>query len=223
MNRLFGSSKPKAPPPNLNDCIASIDSRGESVEKKISKLDQELAKYSDQMKKMKEGPAKNAVKQKALRVLKQKKVYEGQREMLSNQSFNIEQQNMAIQSMKDTKTTVQAMQMGLKEMKKEYKNIDLNKIENLQDDMADILEQANEVQDIMGRTYGMPEVDESELEAELEALGDELAIDTDTSYLDTPAIPSREPGAESISTNKDGVQVDEFGLPKLPQANRMQN
>ncbi len=78
--------------------------------------------------------------------------------MLSNQSFNIEQQNMAIQSMKDTKTTVQAMQMGLKEMKKEYKNIDLNKIENLQDDMADILEQANEVQDIMGRTYGMPEV-----------------------------------------------------------------
>ena len=158
MNRMFGSSKPKAPPPNLNDCIANIDSRGDSVEKKIAKLDQELAKYSEQMKKMKEGPAKNTVKQKALRVLKQKKVYEGQREMLSNQSFNIEQQNMAIQSMKDTKTTVQAMQMGLKEMKKEYKNIDLNKIENLQDDMADILEQANEVQDIMGRTYGMHEV-----------------------------------------------------------------
>ena len=42
---------------------------------------------------------------------------------------------------------MQAMSMGLKEMKKEYKNIDLNKIENLQDDMADILEQVNEVQD----------------------------------------------------------------------------
>ncbi len=105
MNRLFGNSKPKQPAPNLNDCVASIDSRGESVEKKIARLDQELAKYSDQMKKMKDGPAKNTVKQKALRVLKQKKVYEGQREMLSNQSFNIEQQNMAIQSMKDTKTT----------------------------------------------------------------------------------------------------------------------
>jgi charged multivesicular body protein 5 len=52
--------------------------------------------------------------------------------MLSNQAFNIEQQNMAIQSMRDTKTTVQAMQMGLKEMKKEFKKIDLNKIEDLQ-------------------------------------------------------------------------------------------
>ena len=74
MNRIFGSRKPQAPPPNLNDCVANIDSRADSVEKKIAKLDQELAKYSNEMKKMREGPAKNAVKQKALRVLKQKKV-----------------------------------------------------------------------------------------------------------------------------------------------------
>jgi charged multivesicular body protein 5 len=197
MNRIFGSKK-NVPPPNLNDCVANIDSRAESVEKKIAKLDQELAKYSDQMKKMREGPA-----------------------MLGNQSFNIEQQNMAIQSMKDTKTTVQAMQMGLKEMKKEYKKVDLNKIENLQDDLADILEQANDVQDVMSRTYGMPEVDEDELDAELAALGDDFALDTDTSYLDTPNVPSREPGVETLPASTDGVQVDEFGLPKLPQANRL--
>lgn len=219
MNRIFGSRKPQAPPPNLNDCVANIDSRGESVEKKIGKLEQELAKYSEQMKKMRDGPAKNAVKQKALRVLKQKKIYENQRENLMNQSFNIEQQNMAIQTMKDTKTTVNAMKIGLKEMKKEYKKININEIENIQDDMEDMLDQANEIQDIMGRTYGMPDVDESELEAELEALGDELAGDTDLSYLDnTPSVPSKEPGAESVpaSTNREGVQVDEFGLPKLP-------
>ncbi len=218
MNRIFGSKKPVAPPPDLNECVQNIDSRGESIEKKIAKLEQEVAKYSDQMKKMRDGPAKNAVKQKALRVLKQKKVYEQQREALGNQSFNIEQQNMAIQSMRDTKTTITAMSMGLKEMKKEFKKVDLNKIEDLQDDLADIMEQAQEVQDVMGRTYGMPEVDESELEAELEALGDELALDTDTSYLDTPAIPSREPGADSLPVNRDGIQVDEFGLPKLPQS-----
>lgn len=35
-----------------------IDSRGESVDKKISRLDQELAKYKDQMKKMRDGPSK---------------------------------------------------------------------------------------------------------------------------------------------------------------------
>ena len=45
----------------------------------------------DQMSKMREGPAKNSVKQKALRVLKQKKQYESQADNLRNQSFNMEQ------------------------------------------------------------------------------------------------------------------------------------
>ena len=51
-----------------------MDERGDNIDKKIAKLDVELKKYKDQMAKMREGPAKNAVKQKALRVLKQKKM-----------------------------------------------------------------------------------------------------------------------------------------------------
>ena len=60
------------------------------------------------MSKMRDGPAKNAVKQKALRVLKQKKQYEAQSENLRNQAFNMEQTNYATQSLKDTKTTGQS-------------------------------------------------------------------------------------------------------------------
>lgn len=217
MNRIFGSSKPKGPPPNLTDVIANVDSRTESIDKKVAKLDQELAKYKDQMKKMRDGPAKNTVKQKALRVLKQKRMYENQRDQMMQQSFNMEQSNYALQTVKDTQTTVAAMKIGLKEMKKEFRKINFDKIEDLQDEMEDILDQANEIQEVMGRSYGMPEVDESELEAELEALGDEIALDADSTYLDeaskAPGVPSKEQGSESRA---DGVAVDEFGLPKLP-------
>merc|ERR1712029_417341 len=115
------------------------------MDKKIGRLDAELKKYREQMSKMRDGPAKNAVKQKALRVLKQKKSYEAQSENLRNQAFNMEQTNYATQSLKDTKTTVNAMKMGVK-MKKEFKNINIDQIEDLQDDMADMLEDANEVQ-----------------------------------------------------------------------------
>ena len=66
----------------------------------------ELKKYKDQMKKMRDGPSKNMVKQRAMRVLKQKKMYENQLEGLRNQSFNMEQANFATQQLKDTKTTV---------------------------------------------------------------------------------------------------------------------
>ena len=65
------------------------------MDKKIGRLDAELKKYREQMSKMRDGPAKNAVKQKALRVLKQKKSYEAQSENLRNQASNMEQTNYA--------------------------------------------------------------------------------------------------------------------------------
>ncbi|KAF6040971.1 CHMP5 [Bugula neritina] len=219
MDRLFGKGKPKAPPPDLNDCVNNLESRGESVDKKIARLEAELVKYKDQMKRMREGPSKNLVKQKAMRVLKQKKMYEGQRDQLMNQAFNMEQTNFSIQSLKDTKTTVDAMKVGVKEFKKAYKNVNIDKIDDLHDQMEDMMEQADEINEVMGRSYGTPEVDEDDLAAELDALGDEIALDDDTSYLDeaaAPSVPTTVPGAESSS----GIPVDEFGLPQIPQASR---
>jgi len=143
-------------------------------------------------------------------------MYESQRDNLMAQSFNMEQANYATQMLKDTKTTVDAMKMGVKEMKREYKKVNIDDIENLQDDLEDMLEQANDVQEALGRSYGVPDVDESELEAELEALNDDFLADTDTSYLDeavnAPSVPTRDPGE---SVNADGQLVDEFGLPKI--------
>lgn len=81
---------------------------------------------------MREGPAKNAVKQKALRVLKQKKMYENQADNLRQQSFNMEQTNYTTQTLKDTKTTVAAMKLGVQDMKKEFKKINIDEIEDLQ-------------------------------------------------------------------------------------------
>ncbi|XP_015365993.1 PREDICTED: charged multivesicular body protein 5 [Diuraphis noxia] len=217
MNRIFGKSKEKAPPPDMSVVIKGVDDRAESVEQKINRLDKELKKLKDQMAKMREGPAKNSLKQKALRVLKQRKQYESQAENLRNQSFNMEQASYAVQSLKDTQSTVVAMKTGMKQMKKEFKNINIDDIEDLQDEMADMLDQSNEVQEALGRTYGVPDIDEDELNAELEAIGDELALDDDTSYLDQVNVPDKEPGQNEKERSKPGeISVDEFGLPKIP-------
>lgn len=221
MNRLFGRGKPKTPGPSISDCINNVDSRADNIEQKVQKLDTELRKYKEQLAKMREGPAKNSVKQKAMRVLKQKKMYEQQLDNLRAQSFNMEQANYATQTLKDTHTTIAAMKDGVTSMKKEFKKINIDQIEDVNDDLADMLEQADEVQEALGRQYGLPEMDDDELAAELDALGDEIALDDDTSYLDdvvkAPAAPDKEPGADSLR-NKDGVPVDEFGLPQVPNA-----
>ena len=193
MNRLFGKNKPAAPGPSLTDVVQSVDKRVESFDKKIQMLDAELFKFREQMKKMRDGPAKTSVQQKALRVLKQKKQYEQQRENLQQQSFNLDQTNFATQMLIETKSTVDAMKAGVKQMKQEYKNVNISEIEDLQDDLQDMMADANEVQEALGRSYGVPDVDESELEAELEALGDELQRDADTSFLDEVTTPAAVP------------------------------
>lgn len=80
--------------------------------------------------------------------------------------------------------------------------------------MSDMLEQADEVQEALGRSYGTPDLDEDDLQAELDALGDEMLMDDDNTFLDeainAPNAPSKEPGTDTV---KDGLPVDEFGLP----------
>ncbi|KAI7734720.1 hypothetical protein M8C21_015427, partial [Ambrosia artemisiifolia] len=105
MRRVFGAKKDKEPPPSINDASERINKRGESVDEKIKRLDVELARYKEQIKKTRPGPAQEAVKARAMRVLKQKRMYEGQRDMLYNQTFNLDQVAFASEGIKDAQQT----------------------------------------------------------------------------------------------------------------------
>ncbi|POW08710.1 hypothetical protein PSHT_09424 [Puccinia striiformis] len=227
MNRLFGSSSSKTPKPTLNDAIQSTESRIDTIEVKIRKLDAELIRYKDSMKKLKEGPGKvhmligqgtcfgsdvhpvgrhaaasdeglktekavgRDVQSIRIRNVGQRKSYgrdvlkmyadvifsryESQLSQLQQQTFNMEQAIMTTENLRNTMATVDAMKQANKEMSKQYKNIDIDKIESISYDMEDLIEQANEVQESLGRSYGVPDqIDEDELQAELDALGDDL-------------------------------------------------
>lgn len=171
MNRIFGSSSSKKPKPTLQDAINATDARAASVEVKIKKLDGELFRYKEQMSKLRSGPGKNAIQQRALRVLQQKKLYEGQLNQLQQQTFNMESAALTTDNLRNTMATVDAMKLANKEMRKQYGKIDIDKIENMHYDMEELLEQANEIQESLGRSYTVPdEIDEADLEAELDAL-----------------------------------------------------
>ncbi|KAK0230549.1 vacuolar protein sorting-associated protein 60 [Armillaria fumosa] len=183
MNRIFGSSSSKKPKPTLQDAIASTDGRIASIEVKIKKLEGELGRYKEQMSKLRNGPGKQAIQQRALRTLKQKKMYESQLAQLTQQTFNMESAALTTENLRNTMATVDAMQLANKEMKKQYGKIDIDKIENMHFEMEDLLEQANEIQESLGRSYAVPdELDEADLEAELDALALEEE-EEGTSYL----------------------------------------
>lgn len=119
------------------------------------------------MKKMRPGPAKTSVQKRALAILKQKKMYEKQKEATMNQQFNVDQIMFAQDSLKETVSTVSAMKDANKALKKQFKQINISKVEDLQDDMSDLLEQAEEVQNALSRSYATDDIDEADLEVRL--------------------------------------------------------
>lgn len=72
---------------------------------------------------------KSAIEQRALRTLKQKKMYEAQLAQLQQQTFNMESAALVTENLKNTMATVDAMKVANKEMKKQYGKIDIDKIE----------------------------------------------------------------------------------------------
>merc|ERR1719506_1754135 len=111
------------------------------------------------------------------------------------QQFNMDQIQFAHEGLKETADTVSAMKDANKALKKQFKQIKINQIEDLTDDMADLLEQAEEVQNALGRSYNTDDIDEADLEAELAAMEDDPSLflssagdeSASTDYLDLPA------------------------------------
>ncbi|KAK3676076.1 Vacuolar protein-sorting-associated protein 60 [Recurvomyces mirabilis] len=210
MNRLFGA-KNNTPKPTLNSAIANVDTRIESIDVKLAKLTSELTTYQQRLSRMRDGPGKNAIKQKAIKILQQRKMYESQKDQLQQQSWNMEQAGMMQDNLKNTMATVDAMKTTQKELKKQYGKVDIDKIDRLQDEMAELMEVGNDIQESISRSYDVPEdVDEAELDAELEALGDE--VDLGAEGIGEGEMPSY------LSESAPPTFIDEAPVPKEQQA-----
>ncbi|XP_028790566.1 vacuolar protein sorting-associated protein 60.1-like isoform X2 [Neltuma alba] len=107
MKRVFGAKKDKEPcsSSSLQDVADRIIKRGDILDEKIKKLDAELSRYKEQIKKTRPGPAQEVVKARAARALKQKRIYEGQRDMLYSRTFNLDQVTFAAEGVKDAQQT----------------------------------------------------------------------------------------------------------------------
>ncbi|CAB9515971.1 protein sorting-associated protein 60 [Seminavis robusta] len=221
MNRVFGKKKATAPAPTLVDASVGLGGRIGGMDTKIQGLDDELRQYKEKIKKARTPAAKKQLQKRAMEVLKRKKMYEQQRDMACGQQFNIDQAQFGMESAKATVQTVAAMKSANHEMKKVMKkDLNIDAVEDLADDMADMFYEFNEINEALGNNYATPDLDEADLDAELEMLGDELEMEeleaeTTPSYLQAP-LPSQPTDVPGNKLPANGELVDEFGLPAAP-------
>ena len=79
------------------------------LDAKIDEIDKKLKKYKEQLSSSKTQAAQRAAKQQALRLLKQKKMYENQRDQMYSQQMNLESANFMTEQLKDTADQIAVM------------------------------------------------------------------------------------------------------------------
>jgi len=165
--KLFKGSAKKAPTAKegitkMRETLEMLEKREAYLQNKINHEISEAKRYM---------ALKN--KKAALMCLKKKKVYESQIDSLNGSSMTIQKQLMAIEGANVTLQTLEMINMGAKIMKEQHKNMTVDDVDKMMEDVQTQMELATELEQAMATPLGGQTYDEDELEAELDALEQE--------------------------------------------------
>ncbi len=121
-----------------------MDSRVKVLQVKVDDCNLELAELKKQMAGAK-GTRLNTLKQKALQILRRRKMYDTQLGQVMNQQFNVDQVAFAQESIQTTINTVQALKAANVAQQAVMKNFNMDEMEDLFDDMADMMADMEEI------------------------------------------------------------------------------
>ena len=191
--RLFGSSggskKKSAEAPK--ESILQMRSTLEMLEKKEKHLDTKIQQETEFAR-----THASTNKNQALMALKRRKQYEIQQENIRGARFNLETQIMTIENAHINLETLQAMRAGSSAMKSIHGELDIDKVDDVMEEVREQMDLANEISTAISNPLGMDTgIDEDELEAELERFEQEAL---DAALLETTKLPST-PHTSTIS------------------------
>lgn len=174
--------------PSMDEAIHNSSVREGNLQARIAAIDQDILNFKKEMQRSRPNTATyNMYKRRALQAMKQKKSLENRAAMTANATFNLEQVRDTKYMQQDNVAMAQNLRAANAELRAAQQHIDLDEIEDLQDDMQDALQDANEVQEVLGRSYDVDNIDETELMAELDELEEDSMNYATGESLNTPS------------------------------------
>ncbi|CDW55664.1 Charged multivesicular body protein 4b [Trichuris trichiura] len=211
LSRIFGGGKKGDPVPTPQMAIQRLRETEEMLVKKQEflekKIEQEIATA-------KRHGTKN--KRLALHALKRKKQYEKQLQQIDGTLSTIEFQREALENASTNTEVLNVMGQAARALKAAHNNMDVDKVHDLMDDIAEQQDVANEISDAISNPIGFgQDVDEEELMAELEELEQEeldkqLLNVTPTPATKLPEVPTTARTAEAAKQEEDDKAMQEL-------------
>jgi charged multivesicular body protein 5 len=200
-NRVFGRAPAPAPAPaagpppkSLSETIASTDARRTHLEAQVSpswakkaplatslfvsqvnECNRQLLLLNNELKKCRNPTQQTMIKQRMLPHLRRRKMLQQQAQTLLGVQMNMEATGFALESAELAAEQVATIKSQVGVLKEKTAVLDVDALEDAQDDLEDLMADVSEINEVMGRSFGLgADVDESDLDAELAALGDEM-------------------------------------------------
>lgn len=159
--------------------------------------------------------SKKGDKKGALTHLKRKKMYEKEVEKINAGILNLEQQVLSIESSSVTVDIVNAMKTGKNAMQTITAQINVDDVTDLQDDIADLQQQQEQINDVISTPIGGMDADEDELANELAEL-ETAGLEEELSSL--PAVPAaKAPAGKAPAAKSPAAKSPLDALPSAPK------
>ena len=165
---------------------------------------------------------KNGVANKrvAIGALKRKKRYEKQLQQIDGTLSTIEMQREALEGANTNTAVLNTMSEAAKALKAAHQHMDVDKVHDMMDDIAEQQEVAREISDAISNPLAFPQdLDDDELERELEELEqedlDKALLNVGPSTKELPEVPSGVPATAEKKQKPRVVEEDDDDMKEL--------
>ena len=183
MNRIFGYGNKKTHEQLMKESNQAMTQAQQGLQSKISQLDTQISQINMQLQtiqkrlsNIKSSSGQKPLRSQALKLLNKRKKLEQMRESLDNQDWSMTQSKMMSDTLANTMVSVNALKQSNAALKAQYGKIDIDKLEDMKDEMVDLIEKGEELQNALNmnsNSLEIDDIDDTELDAELDALAED--------------------------------------------------
>jgi len=152
--------------------ISGLETTSEEINLQVENLQVKIAKADTQIRQLVAAAAADpSAKQRALQIMRRKKVWEEQRQQLIGAQFNVDALADQEEQAKYTLRAVQAMKVGRDRLKKSQDRMNPQMVDALLDDTAELAGDMKAINDSLAHSSGLTDLesDYAELQRELRA------------------------------------------------------
>lgn len=205
---LFGGSAPKQTQMSANQGLEQLEEKADMLRKRIAHIQNQITEQENIAR-------ANATtnKNKALSALKRKRTLEENLRKSEGTLENLEEQKNMLENASSNAAVLKTMADTAKIVKQQHDNLDINKVEDIVDDIREQKEISEEISNILSNNLSVKTHDDDDLLAELNNMQQE---EIDTKLISSPTVlpdvPKTVPSQPVVApqSKKEEEELDEL-------------